>query len=474
MKTDDSHTKIEEDLQTKGRQATYLEVSRGLEEKVRSGLYPPGSRLPPQRDLALELGINVSTVSRAYKELQARGLIVASKRRGSIVTGGAMPSVRARAESAAVAAGNAAAVIDLTVNRPATGEFLAQLARTMGSLARDPRYPETQEYQPPQGPDWARAAGARWMAAPGFAPTADNVVVTSGAQHGLYAVLSSLMGHEGVILSDQLTYYGLKALAPVFQFELVGIPSDEEGLLPDRLEDACRRMRVKAIFTVPNLQNPTVVTMSLARRAALVDIARRHRIAIIEDDVYGPLLQQRLPTIASLCPELTFHVTSTSKILAPGLRIGYLLTPPHGAALAAEAVRTTAWMPAPLSTLIATRWIEDGTARTILDAQRAELAARQTLARDLLPAEHLVSDPACMFVWLRIPSPWRSDDFAANALARGVNTMPASAFAVDRSTVEHGVRINLACAASREQLTVALHILAHTLRDRPRALFGTI
>ncbi|WP_233835729.1 aminotransferase-like domain-containing protein [Paraburkholderia sp. ZP32-5] len=479
MKIATDHTNGEEILQTKGRQATYLEVSRSLEEKVRSGLYPPGSRLPPQRELASELGLNVSTVSRAYKELQARGLIVASKRRGSIVTGGAMPAVHTRNNGAPAtgesgAQANANAVLDLTVNRPATGEFLTQLARTMAHIAHDPRYPETQEYQPPQGPDWARAAGAEWLAAPGFTPGAENVVVTSGAQHGLYAVLSSLMGHEGVILSDQLTYYGLKALAPVFQFELVGIPSDDEGLLPDRLEDACRRMRVKAIFTVPNLQNPTVVTMSLERRVALADIARRHHIAIIEDDVYGALLQARLPTIASLCPELTFHITSTSKILAPGLRIGYLCTPAHGAALAAEAVRTTAWMPAPLSTLIATRWIEDGTARTILDAQRDELRARQQIARELLPAEHLNSDPACMFVWLRVPPPWRSDDFAANALARGVNTMPASAFAVDRSTVEHGVRINLACAASREQLTRGLQILAHTLRDRPRALFGTI
>jgi DNA-binding transcriptional MocR family regulator len=474
MKIEIDHTNSEENLQTKGRQATYLEVSRNLEEKVRNGLYPPGSRLPPQRDLALELGINVSTVSRAYKELQARGLIVASKRRGSIVTGGAMPAVKTHPGIAASTATGANAVIDLTVNRPATGEFLTQLARTMATIVHDPRYPETQEYQPPQGPEWARAAGAQWIAAPGFAPAPDDVVVTSGAQHGLYAVLSSLMGHEGVILSDALTYYGLKALAPVFQFELVGIPSDDEGLLPDRLEDACKRMRVKAIFVVPNLQNPTVVTMSLARRAALVDIARRHHIAIIEDDVYGPLLRTRLPTIASLCPELTFHVASTSKILAPGLRIGYLHTPPHGAALAAEAVRTTAWMPAPLSMLIVTRWIEDGTAQTILDAQRTELQARQQLARELLPVEHLHSDPACMFVWLRVPPPWRSDDFAANALARGVNTMPASAFAVDRSTVEHGVRINLACATSREQLRRALQVLAHTLRDRPRALFGTI
>ncbi|MCP3719687.1 PLP-dependent aminotransferase family protein [Paraburkholderia sp. CNPSo 3281] len=475
MKADDYQTKSDDDIQTKGRQATYLEVSRNLEEQVRSGQYPPGSRLPPQRDLAVELGINVSTVSRAYKELQARGLIVASKRRGSIVTGGAMPAVSAAAQRGSQASGaDASGVVDLTVNRPATGEFLAQLARTMASISRDPRFAETQEYQPPQGAEWARAAGAQWIAAPGFTPSPENLVVTSGAQHGLYAVLSSLMGHEGVILSDKLTYYGLKALAPVFQFELVGIPSDAEGLLPDQLEDACRRMPVKAIFTVPNLQNPGVVTMSLERRLALVEIARRHHVAIIEDDVYGPLLRKRLPTIASLCPELTFHVASTSKVLAPGLRIGYLLTPPHGAPLAAEAVRTTAWMPAPLTTLITTRWIEDGTARLILEAQRAELQARQELALEILPRDLLNSDPACMFVWLRVPAPWRSDDFAANALARGVNTMPASAFAVDRSTLEHGVRINLACATSREQLARALKVLARTLQDRPRALFGTI
>ncbi|MFP3710847.1 PLP-dependent aminotransferase family protein, partial [Paraburkholderia sp. SIMBA_009] len=90
-------------------------------------------------------------------------------------------------------------------------------------------------------------AGARWMAAPGFEPTADHLVVTSGAQHGLYAVLNSLIGTDGVILADQLTYYGLKALAPVFQFEIVGIPSDRDGLLTDAVERACRRMPVKAI-----------------------------------------------------------------------------------------------------------------------------------------------------------------------------------------------------------------------------------
>jgi DNA-binding transcriptional MocR family regulator len=99
---------------------------------------------------------------------------------------------------------------------------------------------------------------------------------------------------------------------------------------------------------------------------------------------------------------------------------------------------------------------------------------RHDLARQILPQEWLESDTACMFVWLKLPPPWRADDFAANAKARGVVVMPSSAFAVDRAEVEHGVRINLACASSREQLVSALQTLAQALRDRPRALFGTI
>ncbi len=444
---------------------TYQDLAAKLEADIRRGVYPPGSCLPAQRQLADEMGINVSTVSRSYRELQLSGLVIGSKRRGSMVTGGAMPHVAATRPS------NSGG-IDLTVNRPATRDFLNQLALTMADLPKDPRFVELQEYQPPQGPLWARVAGAKWMATAGFEPDPENVVVTSGAQHGLYAVMNSLMGIDGAILADRLTYYGLKALAPVFQFEIIGIDSDTQGMLPEALERECSTRKVKAIFTVPNFQNPTVVTMSLERRAALVEIARRHDVQIIEDDVYGPLVDQRLPTLASLCPERTYHISSTSKLLAPGLRLGFLATPPHRAAIAAEAVRTTAWMPAPISMLIASQWIENGITTQLLAAQRKELKYRHDLARGLLDGAQISSDPACMFIWLILPAPWRADDFAANAQARGVSVMPASAFAVGRSENEHGVRINLSSASSREDLVVALRILAETLNDRPRALFG--
>ena len=445
----------------------YLALAAELEARIRSGILAPGSSLPPLRSLASERSLNVSTVARAYRELQNLNLVVGSTRRGTVVMAeAAMP----RVDRTATPSG----LIDLTVNRPAVDDFRERLAATLPTLAEDPRYGELQEYQPPEGPAWARAAGRRWVALNGFEPAVDDIVVTSGAQHALLAVVSSLIEPGDVVVADRLTYYGLKALGQMFRFRIIGVGSDEEGLSAVELDEVCRLERVKAVFTVPSLHNPSVVTMSLARRQAIVDVAVRRDLVLIEDDVYGPMLGDRAPALVTLAPERTFHISSLSKALAPGLRVGYLLCPPGRALVAAEAVRTTAWMPAPLPLLIATRWMEDGTAVDILNAQLAELRARHALVTTILAGASFNADPRCMFIWLKLPAPWRAEDFAANVRAHGVAVMPSTAFAADRQPVEHAVRINLACAASRDELATALRIVATTHADRPRALFGSV
>lgn len=433
---------------------------------IRSGALGPGKRLPPQRDLAKERALNVSTISRAYRELQRRDLVIGSTRRGTVVThhASAFPPEPQRSSG----------IVDLTVNRPAVDDFLRALALELPGIVADPRFRELQDYQPPEGASWARAAGQRWIALNGFVRPIDDVVVTSGAQHALLVALSSFIGPDEVVVADRLTYYGLKALAPMLRFRIIGVGSDAEGLSAEEVAEQCRRERVRAVFTVPTLHNPTVVTMSRARREALAELAERRDFLILEDDVYGPMLSDRPPAIATLVPHRTYHISSLSKTLAPGLRVGYLLCPPGTATIAAGAVRATAWMPAPLSVLIATRFIENGAAEAILGAQLAELAARHRLVETALPDASYASDPRCMFIWLRLPAPWRSEDFADNVLARGVNVMPAAAFAADREATEHAVRINLACAASREELVGALRIVAATLQDQPRALFGMV
>lgn len=449
------------------RMPAYLELANELEAKIRSGDLPPGSQLPPQRDLARERSVNVSTVTRAYRELQNLNLVMGSTRRGTIVmTDGAMP----RVDRAAAIPG----LIDLTVNRPAVDDFKERLAQSLPSLSDDPRFRQVQEYQPPEGPAWARAAGRKWVALNGFDPSEDDIVVTSGAQHALLAVISSLVEPGDTIVCDRLTYYGLIALAQMFRFRIIGIGSDSEGMSSKELDEICARENVRAVFTVPSMHNPSVVTMSEARRHEIVAVAEKHGVVIIEDDVYGPMLGTRAPALITLAPARTYHISALSKALAPGLRIGYLTCPPGRAVLAAEAIRTTAWMPSPLPLLLATRWLEDGTAEAILKAQLTELRARNALVGKLLAGHAFQSDPRCMFFWLKLPAPWRCEDFTANLRAHGVAVMPATAFACDRQPVEHAVRVNIGCAASRDELTTALRIIAGTLNDRPRALAGMV
>ncbi|MBY5455542.1 PLP-dependent aminotransferase family protein [Rhizobium leguminosarum] len=445
----------------------YLELARELEAKIRSGALPPGSQLPPQRDLARERSLNVSTVTRAYRELQNLNLVMGSTRRGTIVMGdGAMPRVDRAA--------NPSGVIDLTVNRPAVDDFQQRLAQSLPDLSSDRRFRQMQEYQPPEGPAWARHAAREWISLNGFDPSEDDIVVTSGAQHALLAVISSLIEPGDTIVCDRLTYYGLIALAQMFRFRIIGIGSDDQGMSAAELDDICGRESVRAVFTVPSMHNPTVVTMSEARRRDLVDVAEKHDLVIIEDDVYGPMLGTRASALITLAPTRTYHISALSKALAPGLRVGYLLCPPGRALLSAEAVRTTAWMPSPLPLLLATRWLEDGTAEAILKAQLAELRARYAIVTTILAGHSFSADPRCMFLWLRLPAPWRCEDFAANLRAHGVAVMAATAFACDRQPVEHAVRVNVGCASSRDELATALRIIAATLNDRPRALAGLV
>ena len=215
--------------------------------------------------------------------------------------------------------------------------------------------------------------------------------------------------------------------------------------------------------------------MSEARRRELVAVAERHDVVIIEDDVYGPMLGTRAPAIVTLAPERTYHISALSKALAPGLRVGYLLCPPGRALVTAEAVRTTAWMPAPLPLLVASRWLEDGTANAILKAQLAELRARHMLVTTD-PCRPLLQCRSALHVHLAA---------AASALASGGFCRQCCAPMASRSCRRRpspatGSRWSTPSASMSAAPPRArnwrrrLRIIASTLADRPRALIGHV
>ena len=449
------------------KEPAYSAIAARLQSEIASGLYPPGTALPTQRDLATRLGVNVSTILRAYQELQARGLVTGRKRLGTIVASLSFP-VRGAAETPA------ADLADLTYNSPPVSDFIRAYAGELAGIGEDPRFKEVENYSSLNGPLWARAAGCRWMADAGLSTTPERVVVTSGAQHALFSALATFIKPGDAVVTDRLTYFGLRALAATLQFSLLCVESDEEGLVPEAVETLCRSQRVAAVFVVPTLHNPTARTLGADRRQEIAVLARLFDFIVIEDDVYSLLAENGLKPISALCPERAFYITTTSKALAPSLCLGYLVAPPEHIGVAAESARLTGSMSTPVSALVMTRWIEDGTARRLLDANRREINARQKMVEKVFDGMDYKSAPFSMFLWLRLPEPWRAVDFAAGCRRRGVKILPSPDFAADNKEIEQAVRINISGTISRDRLRQALEVIRRLSEDRPRAVHGTV
>jgi DNA-binding transcriptional MocR family regulator len=249
---------------------------------------------------------------------------------------------------------------------------------------------------------------------------------------------------------------------------------DREGMRPDAFEAACVSSRPRAVFLVPSLHNPTTVTLSEERRRALAAIARRHNVLIIEDDVYRPLLDSNIPSFAALEPELTIHVSCLSKCIAPGLRYGFVVAPRAVLGNIAATLRIDCWSISPLTTLVATNMLEDGTARRIVDYQREELRRRQAILRDTLSAFDVQTQDTSPHAWLHLPEPWRGAAFARACRQRGVGVLPADAFAIGRETLAHAVRINVSAAPSTAELRQALSIMAELLNAGHIEISGAV
>jgi DNA-binding transcriptional MocR family regulator len=435
----------------------YLAIVQALADDVRGGRLRGGVRLPTHRDLAARLGVTVGTVSRAYGEAARRGLVRGEVGRGTFVVARGAEGDENGAESA----------VDLSQNHPPDPEGEPQrgaLLAALTGLTRRTDVARLLDYPAAGGNLRDREAGAAWIARAGVAAAAENVLVCTGSQHGLTVLLATLLGPDDLLLTESLTYAGLMAVAGLLHLHLEGLPIDTDGLRPDALEDACRRGKAKAVYLVPTLHNPTTAVMPEARRREIAAIASSHGLVIVEDDVHGLLPEPRPRPLAALVPERTYYLTSTSKTLAPGLRTAYVLAP-HGMVPRIEAsLRATTWAVAPLTAAVASAWIRDGTADSILEARRAEARARQALARERLAGADLESQPEAYYLWLRLPEPWRGEAFAAEARARGVLVTPSEAFAVGRGAAPHAVRLCLGAARSREALGRGLDRVGELLR----------
>jgi DNA-binding transcriptional MocR family regulator len=429
----------------------YRVIADAIDEDVQNGALRAGTKLPPHRDLASHLGVTVTTVTRAYTEAARRGLTSGHVGRGTFIRGAEMED--ARDDS----------VIDLTLNILMPDREVAVLESRLFQRRVLP-WTELLGYVRPPGHMRHRQAMAAWLGSLGLPARPEHLALTAGAQHAMATAFSAVTRPGDIVLTEELTYSGMKRLAKQLSLKARGVPMDAEGLRPDALEAACRASRARVLYCMPRLQNPTSASMSDRRRRQVAAIATKYRLTVIEDDTYGFHVPQTAP-LMPLIPERTIFVTSLSKSLFPGLRLGCVVAAPAVLDKVCEAISATMIMPSPIGADLLCGWLEDGTAARIAEWKRHETTARQAIARRLLDGERVQSNPASPHLWLHLPGRLGSEDFMAAARARGVYVNPSSEFAV-ADQHPRAVRVCLGTPRTRAGLEEALRRIVSALADR--------
>ncbi len=436
----------------------YVAIADALAEAVEKGILPPGTRLPPQRELAYGIGVNLTTVTRAYALARERGLLEGEVGRGTYVR-----STPARGPTPWPDERDDGGVIDLSPNYPCRVIDDAMMAGAFERLSRQSGVSRWMRYQAHSAHPSHQRAGAEWLGRLGVVTRPDDVLITSGALHGSFIALMAVARPGDLVLAEDLTSPAIKGAAAVLGVRLKGVSMDHEGIIPEALEAVLERDNVRGLILVPNLHNPTTAVLPSARRSAIAKLCERFDLTVIEDDVFGPLLPERPPPLAALCPDRTFYATSLSKAVAPGLRIGYLVAPAARRPAVMSALRITTWMASPMMAELARHWIEDGTADALVERQRRETGSRQRLISEILPDADLWAHPAGLNAWLRLPRPWRAGEFCFELLKRGVSVTPSESFAVDPGQAPQAVRLCLG-AVETPALRRGLEIVAGLLQ----------
>lgn len=431
----------------------YLRLVEALGADIAHGRLARGQQLPTQRALSQALDIDLTTVTRAYGEARRRGLIEARVGQGTFVS-----------ETTARTAANIPfpVKIDLSMNvppQPVEANLDMRIAKGFASIQSTASFSALLSYQRPGGSDEEREVAAGWLRARLPEARTERVIIYPGNQTILFNALLSLTSPGDVVLTEALTYPGIKAAAAKLGVRLIGVEMDKEGVIPDALASACRRHRPKAVYLTPTQHNPTTATLGPERRRAVARIIDENATFLIEDDAYG-LLEPLVMPIARLIPERTYLAAGLSKCIAPALRVSFLLAPN---AVAEQAMRSTlqatSQMPPRLMVALVIHWLKTGTAEQIIQAIRNEASGRQQLASRILKGVSFASRPNAHHLWLSLPRHWNASGFASHILRAGLAVVESDAFALDQPAPQ-AVRVSLGAARNRAELAQALQLLA--------------
>lgn len=447
----------------------YLSLAEQYARAIREGHVPAGSRLPPHRKLADEMGLSVQTVSRAYEELIRRGLIAGEVGRGSFVlAAGAENSPPYLSE-------RLGGLIDLSILKPVTTQMHVETFRKgLHWVAENLTASAALSFRPNSVLPQHRQIAAKWLRRSGIDVAAEHIILTDGATSAITTAVMSAVPSGGTLAAAALTHHLLMPLCKYLGVQLEGLPVDDDGIVPEALDHVARKGALHALFTQPAAINPMAILSSVERRLELAAICRRHDILIIENDILNVMIEDRPPPFAVLAPERVLYVNGFTKTTLPGLRVAWLVAPPRLALTAANRHLVTNWMAAPVMVELLSHWITDGTVARLVSWQQEALRERHEVVREGLRGATFRAHPQSLHIWLELPPGRNEEDFVAQARQRGVAIASGRPFRLDERRRRDAVRIAVG-STSLEDLRRGLSLISETLEgaiETPLPLIG--
>ena len=414
----------------------YLALVSLMEEDIKNGTLKAGTKLPPQRELADYLNVNLSTISRAFKLCGQKGLLSASVGNGTYVC------ADVSAETILLCGRENPRMIEMGALVPqVSGNRLVKTYTER--LLKRPDALNLFSYDDPEGTGRQREAGVAWLQKSGFSTHKDHVLLAAGGQNALTAALGALLERGNKLGTDPLTYPGVKNAAKLLGIHLIPIQNHDYEMTEEGIRYAVQNEKIKGIYVIPDYHNPTSHIMSLETRKMIAALAREKHILVIEDGINNLLAENPLPPIASFAPEQVIYLSSLSKTIAAGLRTAFVHVPDQYHRCLATTLYSMNISISPLLAAVSAGLIADGTADEIIRGRKEELRRRNHIISQSLKGFALDCPPTSPMRYLRLPDYFTGKSFEICAKQAGVQVYGAERFSVGNKPAEKAVRISV-------------------------------
>lgn len=436
----------------------YIALAELLERDIKSGKLKAGTKLPPQRELADFLDLNLSTITKVYKLCEQKGLLSASVGNGTYVSSDAAANpvlLCGKEDSHLIEMG---AIVPFVTSNLKVKQYAEQLMKKPDAL-------ELFSYGAPEGTKRQRTAGVTWLQKSEFCTDTEHIVLAAAGQNGLMAALGACFETNDKIGTEPMTYPGVKTAAKLFGIHLLPVRSSDYEMTEDGIRYAAQKENIKGLYVIPDYQNPTSHTMSLETRKMIAGVAIEENLLIIEDGINNLLSENPLPPIASFAPEQVVHIASLSKTVSPGLRTAFIHVPNRFHEKMATALYSMNISISPLLATVSAALIEDGAADEILAERRQGIIERNRIVNQILEKFVMPVGLTSPLRSIQLPEYFTGKSFELCARQAGVEVYGAERFSVGNKTPEKTVRISVTTPPSVEILTEGLRRLRAILQQ---------